>query len=140
MDINWFINIQIFFANLGHDVVIYHKLSNSNKPIPNSIRSLKRKIDFAKNEHKVDWFFFNSNVRLIPGVYKDEHIRDADVIIATAVSTAEFVSSLPAKAGSKYYFIQNYENWGGYTNEMVDASYRLPMKKNSNFKLVGGLR
>lgn len=53
---------------------------------------------------------------------------DSDAVVATAVQTAEAVSTWPAKAGRKFYFVQGYETWD-FPAERVEASWRLPMRK-----------
>lgn len=53
---------------------------------------------------------------------------DADVVIATAWKTAEWVARYPASKGRKLYFVQGYEDWDGGAAR-VDATWRLPMQK-----------
>lgn len=118
-----------WFVEHGHDVFVYHKLGDSNKPIPKLIRQIKRKIDFQKSSSTISWFNVDSRIHIVPGVYKDSQIRNADVIVATAAPTAEFVLKIRQEAGEKFYFIQNFENWGKYTDEMVYDTYRYPMTK-----------
>ncbi len=52
------------------------------------------------------------------------------VFVATAVTTAcqlQECACIPDK--KKYYFIQDFENWGGLTADFVFATYRFPMTK-----------
>jgi glycosyltransferase involved in cell wall biosynthesis len=58
----------------------------------------------------------------------DSDVPDADVVVATWWETAEWVWQLSPTKGSKAYFIQHYEDWGG-PPARVDATWRLPMHK-----------
>jgi glycosyltransferase involved in cell wall biosynthesis len=51
-----------------------------------------------------------------------------DVVVATAVETAEAVARWPDSAGRKFYFIQGYETWD-HPPTRVEASWRLPLTK-----------
>ena len=57
----------------------------------------------------------------------DVYVPDGDIVVATAVSTAENVSALSVEKGVKLYFIQGYENWGEWTDKKVNATYNLGM-------------
>lgn len=52
----------------------------------------------------------------------------ADCIFATSVDTVSFVSNLDSKFGTKYYFIQGYENWNE-SDEYVKETYKLDLIK-----------
>lgn len=118
-----------FFVQQGHNVAVYHKLGASKKITPNFLRSFKRKISWYSHKLSIDWFNIDGRVKVIPGVYRDSQVRNADITVATAVTTANFTNNLRKATGRKFYFIQNYENWGGYSDQMVDSTYRLPMHK-----------
>lgn len=75
------------------------------------------------------WMRFHPRVRLVWA----ENLRfraewKADVVVATAVATAECVARWPAEAGRKFYFIQGHEIWDNPV-ERVQASWRLPLRK-----------
>lgn len=74
------------------------------------------------------WFNFNKkvNINIIPS-YSSKYFRDADFIVATAVSTAFPVYRLPKNKGQKIYLIQGYENWNK-SNSYVNKTYSLGMK------------
>jgi hypothetical protein len=57
-----------------------------------------------------------------------ERAPSADVVVATAVQTAEAVARWPAAAGRKFYFVQGYETWE-LPAERVHASWHLPLRK-----------
>lgn len=53
---------------------------------------------------------------------------DGDVVIATLWTTAQAVADLPARCGSKCYFIQGYDGQV-WDPAKVDATWRLPLRK-----------
>jgi glycosyltransferase involved in cell wall biosynthesis len=56
-------------------------------------------------------------------------LPDADALIATAWQSAPPVATAPARCGRKFYFIQHYESLYHGRPELVDATYRLPLRK-----------
>jgi glycosyltransferase involved in cell wall biosynthesis len=56
-------------------------------------------------------------------------VPPADIVIATAWETAEWVAAMPVSAGAKYYLIQQYEAWTDDIRERVDRTWRLPLRK-----------
>jgi glycosyltransferase involved in cell wall biosynthesis len=55
-------------------------------------------------------------------------VPDGDVVIATWWETAHWVAALSPSKGTKAFFVQHYETWGGPV-EQVDAAWRLPLQK-----------
>ena len=55
------------------------------------------------------WFKLNKNVKNY--LYSENHIRGANIIVATGIETAKPVMRLPDSCGKKVYFIQDFENW-----------------------------
>lgn len=79
--------------------------------------------------HYPTWFSLNKRIHKIcayTGI-NDQEIPDGDIICATSVDTANPVSKLNSSKGKKVYFIQDFENWGGWTDEAVKDTYRLGM-------------
>jgi len=58
-----------------------------------------------------------------------QDVPDADVIIATFWTTAEWIWTLPPEKGAKVHFIQGYEDFPGLPAERVEAVWRLPTYK-----------
>lgn len=60
-----------------------------------------------------------------------EDVPDADVVIATWWSTANWVWDLPASKGAKLHFMQDYEVWGAPNGDVsfVDRTCALPIPK-----------
>jgi glycosyltransferase involved in cell wall biosynthesis len=53
----------------------------------------------------------------------------ADVTVATAWETAEWLAVMPAFVGRGYYLVQQYEAWTEDLRERVDRTWRLPLRK-----------
>jgi glycosyltransferase involved in cell wall biosynthesis len=75
------------------------------------------------------WMTMDARVRFawVPDV-RPERAPRGDIVIATAVQTAEAVALWPASAGRKFYLVQGYETWD-FSPNRVEASWRLPLKK-----------
>jgi glycosyltransferase involved in cell wall biosynthesis len=106
----------------GHDVSIIFDCSKTFKKykLPELIRKpfcsyLVKKnpkwFQLDKNIKKV--FMADSNYSLIP---------DGDIIVSTAVETADIVLNLNKSKGGKFYLIQDFENWN-MTDEEVFTTY-----------------
>lgn len=80
-------------------------------------------VNNLKNRKKSIWSF---NADLIDVVtinqkyikYVEHSIPDADIVIATSWETAYFVNNLNMNKGEKYYFVQSYEIWDIWQNEI----------------------
>jgi glycosyltransferase involved in cell wall biosynthesis len=63
------------------------------------------------------------------GPLRPEDVPEADVIIATFWTTAEWIWPLPSSKGVKVHFIQGYEDFPGLPIERLEAVWRLPIYK-----------
>lgn len=59
----------------------------------------------------------------------DDDLPDADIVVATWWETAEWVSALDSRKGTKVYFIQGHEVFPFLPIERTSATYRLPLHK-----------
>ncbi len=60
----------------------------------------------------------------------DADLPDADAVIATWWETAEWVNTLSAAKGEKFYFVQHHETvFDNQPTRRVEATYRLPLRK-----------
>lgn len=75
----------------------------------------------------VKWFPLKAKLIEVPDL-SAKYVPNADIVIATAWETAEWVNTYPDSKGSKFYFIQHYEVWAG-PKKRVDQTYKLPLKK-----------
>jgi glycosyltransferase involved in cell wall biosynthesis len=93
----------------------------------------------ARGASRIWWLDLDRRVKLHFVENLDEqHIPDADAVIATFWRTAEAVNNYPETKGEKFYFIQHYEVWGG-PKDRVDATWRMPMHRMMVSKWLQGL-
>jgi len=79
------------------------------------------------NQSEASWFPLKAQVLRTPSL-EERYIPDADIVVATANETADWVNKLPSRCGRKFYFIQGYETWSR-DKEKVLKTYRMPMNK-----------
>lgn len=76
-----------------------------------------------------DWVpGFRPRVRWIAR-WTPEALPSGDVVVATAWQTAPTVAAAPPRCGAKFYLVQHYESLYHGAPEVVDATYRLPLRK-----------
>lgn len=72
------------------------------------------------------WFKLSPRIhRVVVPHFTDKTFLKYDVTIATATETAEYVNKA---AGRKFYFVQDFEDWGR-SREDVLATYQMDMEK-----------
>jgi glycosyltransferase involved in cell wall biosynthesis len=71
---------------------------------------------------------FRPRVSWVPG-WTTDALPDADVTLATAWQSAPVVAAAPSRCGAKFYLVQHYESLYHGAPEVVDATYRLPLRK-----------
>lgn len=111
----------------GHDVVIYKEIIAANMH-----RYSSRFINTAHQVYctcKALVAAFHRKSMYDRYIVKatDSTVRDADVIVATAWTTAYAVDRLSPDKGEKYYFVQDYEVWDN--DAMGKNSYLLALHK-----------
>jgi glycosyltransferase involved in cell wall biosynthesis len=116
----------------GHQVTVVHPYGCA---IPVGARQALRARLWAtraglRRSQIAPWFEFEDGVELT--VVPDPsaaNLPDADVLVATAWHTAEWIAAAAAARGvGGAYLIQGYETWDGAV-EAVDATWRLPLQK-----------
>lgn len=116
----------------GHGVTVVHPaMLETDTPWfdrpKKVVRYIQRRIDksFLPNR----WFKLDSRVKIlwVPNL-KEKFIPDADVIVATAWQTAEWVAGYTIAKGRKYYLIQHDEVWSGPADR-VRRTWTLPLGK-----------
>jgi glycosyltransferase involved in cell wall biosynthesis len=126
------VRVVVHQANLlrarGHHVTIVTR----RVPYPRKLKSLSRRLRLdvrsalgVDRDHLDD---FAGPVVAAPAGRLAERVPDGDAVIATYWTTAAAVMDLPARCGRKYYFLQHYEAHSSPA-ELVDATWRLPMRK-----------
>ena len=113
-----------YLATTGNCITIF-SMNNGNfrdKPIPNFIKKIAT--TFLGNTIGAShWYKFEHSVK--QRVLKTNETFDGyDVLIATAVGTADVVKKIKNK--KKFYFIQGFENWDR-SDEAVYATYNMGM-------------
>lgn len=116
-----------YLASKGCQVtLIYnaHKGENS-KHLPRKLIYLIRWI-IGKNGPA--WFAFDTRIQkiVLPCFEKNAFAR-YDVVVATATETAEYVNNIQNILVNKWYFVQDFEDWGR-TKEEVLATFKMNMK------------
>ncbi len=91
-------------ADLGHDVRLVYDGSFSFDLIPVRVRRVYAPM-------------------LAPG-----QVPDADAVICSSWYMAGKLCALPASKGEKFYYLQDFENWSGASEDII-GSWRLPTHK-----------
>ena len=113
-----------YLAENGHDVelLILDSEMWSRAHLPEAIRRFLVEKSVQK---RPSWFELNKNIKKYCVFDNDlSMVHDADVVIATAVDTAQSVAAMHDSKGKKLYFIQGYENWV-LPDEEVRETYNL---------------
>ena len=116
-----------YLAKKGHDICIYYTIKNgeNKKHIPKNVVYILKKMQIIGYPK---WFNLNKNIsKKAVKNFDKKYIRNSDVSIATAVSTAYPVYKLPKEKGKKFYLIQGYEKWGKVTESYLHNTYNLGM-------------
>lgn len=124
-------------TDLGHEVILVAPFEQFPYPL-NWLKKLELKLrekiyyklKLGRDKpfiSKVDWFPLKPKFIEVPDL-SAKHIPDADIVIATAWDTVEWVNTYPESKGTKFYFVQHYETWAG-PKARVDQTYKLPFKK-----------
>ncbi len=105
-----------YLISKGHEVRLYYMMKEflDSKRIPSLLRRLMA--SYMVNAFP-KWFNLDERVQRFYLLNDDAEIKDADIIMATAVITADIVKKQKDSKGKKVYFIQDYETW------MRDESY-----------------
>ena len=77
---------------------------------------------------KPSWIKVAAEIKYVPS-YDERFIPDADIVVATAWHTAQYVIDYSLKKGRKFYLIQHYESLYHGERDKVDKTYSYPFKK-----------
>lgn len=111
-------------SNKNHEITCYYLPHDtfSQLHLPDFCRKLVLDI-YIRKFGPSRWFSLDKRIK--NQLYR-RHVKDADIVIATAIETVKPVMDLTESKGKKVYFIQDFENWN-YTDEEVCDSYNLSM-------------
>ena len=80
-------------------------------------------------KYKPKWIEVASNIKYVHS-YDEKYIPDADIVVATAWQTSQYVNDYAPKKGVKFYLFQHYERlWEDGCNDVDTFSFKLPLKK-----------
>ena len=97
---------------------LYFKLTNCVRYVQRLIKGYSGRRWFALDKRVKEHFTFSLNYR---------HVPKSDIYVATSPYTAMYVKDYPTD--KKFYFIQDYENWGAVTDDILRSTYHYPLKK-----------
>lgn len=97
---------------------LYFKLTNCVRYVQRLIKGYSGRRWFALDKRVKEHFTFSLNYR---------HVPKSDIYVATSPYTAMYVKDYPTDR--KFYFIQDYENWGAVTDEILCETYHYSLKK-----------
>ncbi len=126
-----------FLAARGHSVQVAHSNQlyvdrpRSSMSAKDALRSFQRYTTMKlTGRFRPDaWFKVDPAVRMLwLPTLEASNIPDADVVIATAWETAEWVLTYPASKGRRFYLIQHLETWSGH-EERVLQTWKAPLEK-----------
>jgi GT2 family glycosyltransferase/glycosyltransferase involved in cell wall biosynthesis len=116
----------------GHDVTVVAPGRLSIDPTPvnhmmNAARFAQKKL--TGHYRPDEWLKMEPGVRFtcVPSL-AERFVPDADVVIATAWQTAEWVSRYSSSKGRGFYLIQHLETWNG-PEKRVYATWKAPLQK-----------
>ena len=117
----------------GHQVTLVHP-AGLYLGVGKNDRWYRNAIKYAifavtQNYFPEKWFSLHPQVvvRWVPSL-SERFIPEADVVVATAWETAEWVEGYSESRGRKFYLIQHLEDWCG-DRERVLNTWKLPFKK-----------
>lgn len=99
---------------------IFHKVTNCIRYLQQLLKGYSCRKWFPLDRRVKEVFTFSLNYR---------HIPKSDIYVATSPYTAMYLKDYPIDSGNKYYFIQDYENWGNVTDEILRQTYHYDLQK-----------
>lgn len=121
-----------YLAASGHEVQVIHaKLFRGIPAITTGFRGIAgAAMHLFARSMRPSWFDLDHRVKVRNVVYpRSSMVASEDVLIATAVQTAQFVADQAAESQAQgVYFIQHFENWA-LSTEAVEASWRLNLRR-----------
>lgn len=98
----------------------YYKFTNCVRYVQRLLNGYSCRKWFALDKRVKEVFAFSLNYR---------HVPKSDIYIATSPYTAMYVKDYPVNPANKYYLIQDYENWGNVTDEILRNTYHYDLQK-----------
>ncbi|MCD5504899.1 glycosyltransferase family 4 protein [Lactobacillus delbrueckii] len=111
-------------AALGNTVTLYFQANDTLRKLKIPMFVRKKVTEYRLTYAPDNWYPLNKRIKKV-AIQSLKDVKKHDAIIATGLRTSFFVKKLPAECGKKFYFIQDFENWGGFTDKDVLDSYQL---------------
>jgi glycosyltransferase involved in cell wall biosynthesis len=116
----------------GHDVsVVYPLVPLGSGTQAYQIKKFLRGVSILATNlgkgNNVGWFDLKARFLRVP-MLLERFIPDADIVVATWWATAYYVNKYGPSKGTKFYFIQSYETWGG-PEAKVNHTYKMKLHK-----------
>lgn len=113
--------------SIVHPAGVYQGVGKNDRWHKNILKYLIFRV--GKSHGPQEWFKLDPRINSLwtPSL-NQAFIPRADVIVASAWDTAEFVAQYPDNRGEKYYLIQHFEDWFGDRDRLI-ATWKLPLKK-----------
>lgn len=115
-------------AARGHEVRVVHAYNLTGKKLPHKEGwlTLAKQFKYLAGQ-RPRWFDLRVPILRVPQL-SNKYVPNADIVIATANETADWVARLDSQKGEKFYFIQHFEDWAR-DPALVRATWKLPLKK-----------
>ena len=98
---------------------LFHKITCCIRYIQKYLQGYSCRSWFALDERIHEHFTFSLNQR---------HVPKADIYVATSPYTAYYLNEYD-DSSKKFYFIQDYENWGEGLKAILHDTYHYPIQK-----------
>ncbi len=120
-------------TQMGHEVTIIHPaglylgIAKNDRWYRNFAKYVA--LGATQKYQPSGWFLLDPrvNLRWVPALH-ERFIPEADVVVATAWETAEWVAKYQDNRGKKFYLIQHFEDWFGDRDRLLNT-WKLPLRK-----------
>lgn len=117
----------------GYNVKIVYSGSIywSKKNLKFKISGIYRYIEkFFKGYSSRKWFPLDKRIKeYLSFSLNQRHVPESDIYICTTPITAQYLNEYNISSKNKFYYIQGYENWGGFSDKNLIETYKYNIKK-----------
>lgn len=116
------VHVDILYSGsiFWKDKPLRFKFSNCVRYVQRRIKGYSCRGWFDLDKRVVEHFTLSMNFR---------HVPEADIYIATSPYTAWYVNEYPIPNTRKFYFIQDFENWGPGLAKILERTYHMQLNK-----------
>jgi glycosyltransferase involved in cell wall biosynthesis len=82
----------------------------------------------VRSREAIDYYGIGERIRFVPAL-DARYFPDGDILLANAWMTVHPVAAAPARCGRPVHFLQHYDVFHPGEEEVVDATWRLPIEK-----------